>query len=204
MDNFHETTIILSAGESIRFDEVYPKQHIEIQGERIIDRTLRLFPNAYLVAVNPNIAPYYPKIFIPKANRYTSETLLSTQSLWEYENTILFGDVYYTEKTVDIIKKSSNPITFFSDGQDIFALKFKKEQNISKYLEEVIRKAKEPDGNFGRIWELYRLMFGMHQWPAVNGMPALSFIGDQTQDFDTVEDLENFRKGISKNILFNK
>jgi len=199
-----KSTIILAAGESVRFEESYPKQHIEIGGERIIDRILKMFPGAYLVTKNSNIAPDYNKIFVPKAHRYTSETLLSTESLWEYETTVLFSDVYYTDYAIDIILKSSEPITFFTDGQDIFALKFKKDSNMSEILKKVIENAQYPTGNFGRIWELYRHMFGLPQWPAMHGMPALSFINDKTQDFDTVQDLENFRKGISKNILYMK
>jgi len=204
MNTFNETTIILAAGNSVRFGGLYPKQHIEIDGERIIDRTMRLFPDPHLVTKNLSIVPDYDKTFIPAANRYTSETLMSTESLWEHETTVLFSDVYYTDKSAELIKATSNPITFFTDGQDIFALKFKKELNISEHLKTVIENAKRPGGNRGRIWELYRMMFGIPQFPAVTGMSALSFIDDQTQDFDTIQDLKNFRKGISKNILFAK
>jgi hypothetical protein len=193
-----EATIVLSAGESVRFDAPYPKQNIEIGGERIIDRTLRMFPDAYLVAINPEIAPTHQKVFFPNARRYTSETLLSTKSLWGEVTTVLFGDVYYTEEAVDTIRKAK-PTTFFTDGQDIFGLKFN--QDLSGFLETVIEKAATPDGNFGRIWEVYRLMFGLPEWPATPDMPALTFIGDATQDFDTVEDLENFKKGVSKNFI---
>jgi hypothetical protein len=122
------STIVLSAGESVRFDGPYPKQHIEIDGERIIDRTLRMFPDAHLAAINPEIANH-PKVFKPKD---------------------------------------------------------------------------QPDGNHGRIWEVYRLMFGLPHWPATPDLPALTFIGDKTQDFDTVEDLENFKNGISKNFICKK
>jgi len=194
------STIVLSAGESARFDGPYPKQHIEIDGERIIDRTLRMFPDAHLVAIKPEIANH-PKVFKPQAHRYTSETLLSTKSLWGEETTVLFADVYYTEEAVEIIKKST-PTTFFTDGQDIFGLKF--DQDVSGFLREVVAKADQPDGNCGRIWEVYRLMFGLPNWPATSDMPALTFIGDKTQDFDTVEDLDNFKNGISKNLIYAK
>jgi len=196
----HSSTIVLSAGESMRFDGPYPKQHIEIDGERIIDRTLRMFPDAHLIAINPEIANH-PKVFKPKAHRYTSETLLSTKELWKDVTTVLFGDVYYTDEAVEIIKKST-PTTFFTDGQDIFGLKF--DQDVSGFLREVVAKADQPDGNCGRIWEVYRLMFGLPNWPATSDMPALTFIGDKTQDFDTVEDLENFKNGISKNLIYAK
>jgi hypothetical protein len=196
-----ESTIVLSAGESVRFEAPYPKQNIEIDGEKIIERTLRLFPEAYLVAVNPEIAPSYPKVFKPKAYRYTSETLLSTKEIWSDVTIVLYGDVYYTEEAVEIIKKST-PTTFFTDGQDIFGLKF--DQDVSGFLREVVVKADQPDGNAGRIWEVYRRMFGLPNWPATSDMPALTFIGDKTQDFDTLEDLENFKKGISKNFICKK
>lgn len=29
---------VLAAGESVRFEADYPKQHIEIEGERLLDR----------------------------------------------------------------------------------------------------------------------------------------------------------------------
>jgi len=196
------STIVLSAGESVRFDGPYPKQHIEIDGERIIDRTLRMFPDAHLITINPEIANH-PKVFKPKANRYTSETLLSTKDLWGEETTVLFADVYYTEEAVDIIKRAK-PTTFFTDGQDIFGFKFNGRSFVAEFLEKVIEKATNPDGNHGRIWEVYRLMFGLPHWPATQEMPALTFIGDKTQDFDTLEDLENFKKGISKNFICKK
>jgi hypothetical protein len=196
-----ESTIVLSAGESVRFEAPYPKQNIEINGEKIIDRTLRLFPEAYLVAVNPEIAPFHPKVFHPNFRRYTSETLLSTKELWKDVTTVLFGDVYYTEEAVDIIRKAE-PTTFFTDGQDIFGLKF--DQDISGSLREVVKMADQPEGNCGRIWEVYRIMFGLPRWPATQDLPALTFIGDKTQDFDTVEDLENFKNGVSKNFICKK
>lgn len=196
-----EATIVLAAGECVRFEASYPKQNIEIDGEKIIDRILRFFPDAYLVSVNPEIAPNHPKVFFPNARRYTSETLLSTKGLWKEVTTVLFGDVYFTDEAIDTIKKAK-PTTFFTDGQDIFGLKF--DQDVSGFLTQVVDKASTPDGNAGRIWELYRLMFGLPTWPATRDTPHLTFIGDKTQDFDTIEDLENFNKGISKNILCKK
>lgn len=198
-------SFILAAGECVRFGADYPKQHIEVDGERIIDRTIRQFGNPQLVTIGNNIAPDYMNRMNPSAHGFTAESFLSTASYWADDNLVLFGDVFFTDDAAKLIRDCDWPIAFFADGQDIFAVRFKDGEvtRLVGALRSVIASAKEPGGNSGRIWEVYREVFGIEDWPilAEHEKPGIFLIGDETQDFDTLEDLENFQNGKTKNYI---
>lgn len=198
-------SFILAAGESVRFEGGYPKQHIEIDGERVIDRIFRQFGNPYLVTHRDDIAPTYRKRLRPELREFTAETFRSTNPYWGADNLIIFGDVYFTEEAAQSINKCKWPTAFFTDGQDIFAVKFQRREvsNLVPALNIAIALARTPDGNCGRIWEVYRALYGLEAHPILpsHNKQDVFFIGDRTQDFDTVEDLENFRAGKTKNFI---
>ena len=200
--------IILAAGESERFDADYPKQHIVIKNERLIERILRQFADhdPILATHSKDIAPNYTRRVEPYLHRYTAETTLSTRSHWGDETLVLFSDVWFTDEAVETIKGCTAPVSFFTDGQDIFGFRFTAEvwKKMVKALKYVVSKAPHRKGNKGRIWQVYRYLYGFKKWPILptHNKEALTFIGDATQDFDTKEDLESFMNGKSKNILY--
>ena len=207
---------VLAAGESTRFEADYPKQHIEIEGERLLDRIMGQFsaPDArmgdpLLVTHEPERMGWNHEPHIkPSAHRFTAETFLSTERWWGSENWIIFSDVYFTNDAAATIRNCRLPLAFFTCGQDIFAIKFNHTRfhQLIPALEHTISRAELPEGNKGRMWEVYRHIYGMPNWPLEPHMnpKGVVFIGDRTQDFDTVQDLEDFRNGKSKNWMFSK
>jgi hypothetical protein len=198
-------SFVLAAGESVRFQASYPKQHIEINGETLLSRILRSFPEPTLVTHLPHIGPTFSRRFIPQSHRYTSETILSTRHLWSDEATILYSDVYYSDAAIQTINSCTAPLTFFTDGQDIFAIKVRRTHYglFTPSLETAVSRGHLPEGNKGRVWEAYRHLNKSLPWPVkpTDGLPYLTFLSDETQDFDTTEDLGAFHAGNSKNIL---
>ncbi len=202
--------IILAAGESVRFNHPKPKQLMLVEGETVIGRTVRQFRTAapvYVVTKNNALVPRGAKKFVPAARRWTSETLLSTRPLWGRRTIILLGDTYFTDAAVSQILSARSAMTYFSDGQDIFALSFDLSYKplFTKALKYVIAHAEGPNGNYGRLWETYRRLFGLPKHPMLpeDHLPHIDFIGDRTQDFDLYPEYVDFCNGISKNYLFN-
>lgn len=200
---------VLAAGETSRFEADYPKQHIEIEGERLLDRIEKQarWDKALLVTHRGDLE-WRGSMVMPAARRFTSETVLSTEPWWEHFNTVLFSDVWFTDEAMMTIRDCTLPIAFFTGGRDIFAFKFNATRfhQIIPALEYAIQRAPMDGGNHGRIWEVYRHIYGMPTWPLTPEMnpPGVVFIGDRTQDFDTVQDLEDFKAGKSKNYLFSQ
>lgn len=201
---------ILAAGESIRFDAPYPKQHIRIDGERLIDRTRRQFGLFSPRVVTRSASMSYGSWFWPEDNSSTAATTLSTKWLWPKEAgsvLILYSDVYYTDEAVlEIMRHAGDKRpNFFSDGQDIFAFSGRTEDAaLESALATAAANANSDSGNSGRIWEVYRALYGIEAWPITKALkkPGIVFIGDRTQDFDTEADLADFVAGKSKNYIF--
>ena len=202
-------TFILAAGEARRWDGPGLKQWLLVEDYPVLLRTLSRFKD-----FDPVVATHLPEILDnllvdcvrPGKRSCTAETLHSVLRFCGTDNLILFSDVYYTDAAVGIIKNSGE-LQFFTDGQDIFALRITAAwlPGIKTLLEKVIERAHTPEGNEGRLWELYRALVGDEfKFPLIpDDKPRdVTFIGDQTQDFDTLEDYENFKNGKSKNILW--
>lgn len=197
---------ILCAGEQTRWAGATLKQFLFINGEPLIKRTLRLldkWEDVFIVSQHNEFKDLGAKVIKPILRNSTSETALSCIDHLEDKNIFLFGDVYYTEETIKKIL-NSNGLEFFSDGQDLFAVSVP--FGSIEYFNEALLKAIGTGNNNGRIWEAYRAMFGIDTYPMFEGcgQPFITYIGDETQDFDTEEDYTNYLKGISKNIIYGK
>lgn len=194
---------ILCAGKQTRWTGSEPKQLLSVNGEPIIERTLRLAEDAFIVSHRKEFKRF-GNVIRPSFKRSTCETLLSCSKHFTERNIILLGDVYYTEESIDTILKYDGDLQFFSDGQDIFGISFNS-VSMPTFL-TALKIALRSGSNNGRLWEAYRGIFGIDTFPMFEGcgQPCITYIGDETQDFDTEEDYNNYLNGISKNIIYGK
>lgn len=198
--------LILAAGSQQRWNEnnaQYPevKQLLEIDGETLIERIQRQFPGV-VVTNHLKIVARSKKVYRPKKYRWTIETLLDTEELWEGQVRILLGDVYYTDEAAETINECDCGLQFFGTNAELFAISFNDFPFVKHNLEKCVRMHEEDNQleENGRLWTLYRLCEGLKiddhsRFAPKNLCPkgAFTYINDETQDFDTVEDIEHFK-----------
>ncbi len=209
--------LILAAGESERFNGPGFKEFLEVKGEPVIGRVVRMvsergYKHLYTVTDQKALNKAPSKPYSPDgANRWTCETLLSTSSLWPrfQRVAVLLGDTYYTTNSLDTTLYVEKNFCVYSDTQDIFALTYSCTvfDEVRDMLSRIVLAQADGAGhNKGRLWELYR---AWHRLPDHAPVPieetrGVSYepIADRTQDFDTMEEYESFMRGDSKNVLF--
>lgn len=197
--------IILAAGEATRWNGGEPKQLLVIEGRRLIDRTILQFSpygEVHVVTSNDSIMECVGgRAFTPKRNGTTAETLYSARGLWGKRTVVLLGDVAYTKDAVQKIVDYDGELTFFTDCHDIFAISFSWNR-LEKMLIACAIAAQEE----GRLWQVYQNCGGFPDWPPpIDPQPMLTtLIGDETQDFDIVENYMEFIHGKFKNRIYNE
>lgn len=136
-------------------------------------------------------------------SRCASETFLLSEPLWADRTVILLGDVWYSDLTAARIKNSTRDLVFFSDKQDIFAIKFDWAIGENRLLPAASEATQYFMHNDGRLWETYRRLLGIPPKDTLPppSLPCLELISDDTQDFDTWEEYTAWLKGERKNRL---
>ena len=199
------STLILCAGNQDRFDGGIYKQMLLIHGEPLLFRTIRQCEKGFTSVVtkyggfNPP-SPYQTTCYLMAHQaRWTCETIYNTRHLWspDGQTRILLGDVMFTDEAIATIMQNRESMRFYGDTRDFFAISFSAQYApvLSSTLQSLVSKCKTPGTAHCRLLHLYRFM----------GMPdaRLVLIGDDTQDFDTNQDYEQWSRGISKNRLKN-
>ena len=207
----------MAAGEAKRFDADYPKQNCMVPSagnalvaSTVIQRTFNQIGGRAVLVAKPgeDFGLFTPRYDSNLINHTLVGDTLNCRPVWNREgNTvILYSDVFYTDAAIEtIFSHQPEDFTLFTDGQDLFAMSFTPE--FHDRMACALLRAVELGGNGGRDWELFRVLNGgIDKFPYVpeDGMKHLLFIGDRTQDFDTVEDYDDFLAGKSKNVLFNR
>jgi hypothetical protein len=206
--------IILCAGDGTRWGDFrgVPKHLVEIEGQRLIDRTCSQFlsytndvvvvapkdDDRYLI---PNTTTYIPKEFGGRE----LEKFYSSMDEWSTsERTVLvYGDVYFTDEAVETIMTNSDSWKYFcrstpsditgKNCKEIFAIGFmpeKREWMVNSVMS--ILDLKSSTGG----WSLFRLLTGnvdvsksdMSMFNTGNHVE----INDWTEDFDYPVDLETW------------
>ena len=193
-----------------------PKQLSIINGERLVDRTIRLLKEnnveeIYISSNNPIFdSCNVPRLINTKNDFDVKET--ETQGYWldafypvEESVTYLFGDVYYSEEAIKkIVEFKSNRNILF--GSKIALNKLHKNWgepfayivNDYKLFFDGINNVKElfNQGKVERhpiVWELYRYLHGLD----INKHEIIDdyeVIDDETIDIDGPEELEEMQK----------
>jgi len=215
--------LILAAGDGTRWGDFrgVPKHLVDIEGERLIDRTcsqfLKYTDNVVVVGpkdddryVVPGTSLFVPKVFGGRE----LEKFASSMSEWsEDERTVLvYGDVYFTDEAVDVVMNNSDPWKYFcrstpstitgKNCKEIFAISFmpEKRQWMAKAVTLIIDAITTTGG-----WSLFRELTLGTSHVAVSDRRMFETgnhveIDDWTEDFDYPQDLVEWEQRRSGNV----
>lgn len=188
--------VIMADGKGARWNNYQdiPKHFIEIDGETIIGRTVRLL-NQYDKEADVIITSHDPRYELEGARRYEPkhnvlEIDRFTTELIEDDVCFLYGDAYYSEDAIrHIIEDKVEDILFFGNGRSIVAIKIKDASVFSYHVNRVreLFLAGQIEQCIG--WQVYQ---SFQDLPFGEKRIAGKFVSlsDRTQDFNTPEDLK--------------
>lgn len=187
---------IFAGGQNEKWTGDQPKELCEVDSVPVILRTVRLLGK---YNIDPVVVSHKEAVIgaIWKEAKYTSVTapcLAASVMMqqWGNLNCIFLGDVYYTEKALDRIFSIYN--FAYGNEVDLFAMRWtdKEHDDVVKAFDKVMDfflKGKLK----GKLWEAFRVYSGFP--PSVHKIGRnLTFINDETADFDTVEDYAKWLK----------
>ncbi|MCH2183062.1 MAG: NTP transferase domain-containing protein [Mariniblastus sp.] len=199
--------LILCAGNAARWGDYLgvPKQLIPFNGESLLERTERLlrgrgYQDISVISHDERLQVGSCSLFRPERFQYTSETFLSTRSLWGGMTLVLLGDVFYTRNAIDKIVSFKEGVHVFgrrgaslftrSPYGEIFAFSFDR-ASAGEMLEKAERVCADAKaGGRGKIWELYRALAGFSLDEQQFEREIFVSIHDFTDDIDSPEEYE--------------
>lgn len=212
--------IIICAGDATRWGNHLgvPKHLIEIDGERILDRTVRLLKENGIDDIYIVVKRITEDYLVPGAiqsvahlnpENVDADKFLSSRFLWNEKGRtiVLYGDVYFSDNAMKTIATSDiKEWTLFARyGEsfitgtkwgECFAQSFYPD-SISLHEENLYRIADlKKKGYLNRCggWEHYRAMIGLNNGLLNSHVKGSNFveIDDWTDDFDYPIDYERF------------
>lgn len=211
--------IIMCGGKYDSFET--PKQLTEINGEALVERTIRLLKEngveeIFISSNNPVFDKYGERLEHENTYEVIDNKMygywLDAYYPMEEPCVYLHGDVYYSEKAIKTIvnyktdknifignevaknKEHQNwgePFGWIINNQEIF----RKGIDLCKYLQDIGRIKRD----VAISWELYRLLNGLD----VNIQDVLEesylTIADETDDIDYQYEIEKLRKKVKDN-----
>lgn len=218
------TAIIICAGEASRWNNhLNTKKHlIEIEGERLLDRTIRLLKERGITEIYTVVKEITPEYHVEGAAQYKAnlqpekyvdaDKFLSSEELWNKDGRTLvfYGDCYFTDEAMDtIVGFTSKEWTLFCRPNpsritgtrwgECFAQSFYPDDH-ARHRAALLRIARLfKEGVITRCggWEHYRAMVGRSddkiRRPHVMSTNYVE-IDDWTDDFDYPEDYETWQK----------
>jgi len=213
--------LILAAGSGERWGNHLnaPKHLIDIDGEKLIERTARQFGKYAKEIVI--VAPKDPRYGTNQAVHFTPKTdwskemdkFVSSMHMWGDQNVVLvYGDVYFTDQAVEEIMTYSGDWKYFcrpwpskitgKNCKEIFAIYIPPQSH--RHVKESIREIANLQTATGG-WSLFRqLTLGRHGKGADEDKAMFELghhivIDDLTEDFDYPSDYDNWLR--AKNLL---
>ncbi|MEE9366919.1 MAG: hypothetical protein V3W44_09555 [Dehalococcoidales bacterium] len=200
--------IITCAGEAKRWAGETPKQLVDVEGEILLERTVRqclqhgLSP--IVVAEDDRFDVEGAELFMPVASRWWCETALSTQVLWTPgEHVLLLGDVWYSDAGFKVVAETkglhwfgrARPSIITGGSGEVFAVSWDSSSahRLHSALHAGLEHAKTDPDHFlaGSPWQPYRWLCGNPmERHMVLEREIWTEIADWTDDFDSVERYE--------------
>ena len=193
----NNVNIILAAGQQTRWNnnpvKGLPaiKQLVEVKGEILIERIQRQFENSIVVTKTKAISNHSKMVYNPQHNDVTVITLISTYDLWKEWTTILLGDVDYGDNTIELIEDQTEPLMFYGNQKEIFAVKW--HETKSYFLTLTINRLVNDMRwlpKFGKLWNLYRMLIGV-DFRTEKIDKYFTFVSD-CRDFDTQKGYQKY------------
>ena len=216
------SVLILAAGPAWRGWTVEtPKQLALIAGEPVILRTIRQLKERgqeHVIAVTHNkaIQAVVPRYFKPAKFYWRTETLLSTQELWDERTIVLHGDTIYSPKIMDAIVATQEPFMFIGIGNKLHVEAYAftdqdlvlRAANMATDAAYVCEAGPAPEyliaegltpkqcAGFYMVWTFYRALSGLPPvempWLAFNPKIHRIVKNDYTFDIDTPQRYKQF------------
>ncbi len=188
--------IIMADGKGTRWNNFnnIPKHFIEIDGEKIIFRTVRLL-NEMDPGCSVIVTSHDSRYDIPGSQRYEPlNNLLEidrfTEELIEDNICFLYGDTYYSETALrTIIDTSVDPLMFFGNDRSIIAVKIGSGDVFKTHFQKI--KHLFLAGSISRCvgWQIYESYTGGPlESRQING--SFVRIYDRSRDFNTPDDFQ--------------
>jgi choline kinase len=212
--------IIMADGKAKRWNNHTgrPKHLIEIEGEPLLYRTVRLLKkhsveDIYITSHNKDYDIVGTTRYEPINNVYEIDRFYACQPIWARETIFIYGDVYYTEEAIKkIVNDKSKTFRYFGrskaskkgkDHAELFAIKIS-ESNLEKFKEvclQIRNEVEKGEHKKGLGWHTYLDMIGkdhnitideLREYLGKNKLSNFTEINDETDDFDWAKDYDNF------------
>ena len=189
--------IIMADGKGTRWNnhQDIPKHFIEIDGETLLSRTVRLLkekdPDCEVIITSHDpryevegAVRYEPKNNVLEIDRFTRELI-------EDDVCFLYGDTYYSDSSMEmIVGHEVEDLLFFGNEKSIVAVKVKDAGVFQKHMDNVTElflaeKIKDCKG-----WQVYQSFMNL-PFDIKQIADKYIYIKDETKDFNSPEDLEN-------------
>lgn len=188
--------IIMADGKGTRWNNYrdIPKHFIEVNGETLLARTVRLLrendPSCEMIITSHDsryevagARRYEPKHNVLEIDRFTTELI-------EDNICFLYGDTYYSEVSIKtIVDTVAEDLLFFGNERSIVAVKVADAQVFSKHVNRVreLFLAGKIDKCIG--WQVYQSFLGL-PFGEKTITKKYIYLCDDTRDFNSPEDLE--------------
>ena len=193
--------VIMADGKGTRWNNYQniPKHFIEIHGETLLARTVRLLkekdPTCTVIITSHDpryevegAVRYEPKNNVLEIDRFTRELI-------EKDVCFLYGDTYYSEDAMDkIVQMKPEDLLFFGNEKSIVAVKVKDEKLFVQHLDNVTALFLENRIKDCKGWQVYQSFTGLPFDVKQIGEKYI-YIEDGTKDYNAPEDLD-IRKDI--------
>jgi choline kinase len=160
--------IIMADGKGTRWNnhQNIPKHFVEVDGETILARVVRLL-RTFDSAADVIITSHDPRYEIQGARRYEPQNNVLeidrfTAELIENDVCFLYGDTYYSEEAMKkIVTYQNGDVTFFGNHRSIVAIKVTNAQTFTHHVSRVRQLFLE-----GKIpkcigWQVYQSYFSL-------------------------------------------
>lgn len=188
--------IIMADGKGTRWNNYndIPKHFIEVNGETLLARTVRLL-HKYDTGCKVIITSHDPRYEVEGAVRYEpKENVLEidrfTKELIEDNICFLYGDTYYSEESIqEIVNGKTEDLLFFGNEKSIVAIKIEQGDLFQYHYENVRRLFLDGEIDTCKGWQVYQ---SFQNLPFENKQIVQKYVllEDETQDFNEPEDLD--------------
>jgi choline kinase len=213
-----DRVIILCDGRAERWSLPVPKHKTIINGEPLINRTVRLLKknrisDIWITSHDSTYSIPGTKRFEPANNQYKIDQFWACRSIWENQSRIIFlyGDVYFSEQAIETIcDYCVDNYAYFqrTKGSEITGKKCKegfafKVENIGKF--KTACEFLHNDAKSGLVEMNHNLSAYLEGMPRANYCLDYYGIGphgveidDETDDFDCESDVETWKEYTKK------
>lgn len=192
--------IIMADGKGTRWNNYLdkPKHLIEINGEILIQRTIRLLnkyaPDSKVIVTSHDkrynfdgATRYEPKHNILEIDRFTEELI-------EDDICFLYGDTYYTENTLKkIINSKTDDILFFGNEKSIVAILIKNSKLFKYHVDNVRKLFLDNKIKACKGWHVYQSFLGL-EFDKKQIKEKYVVIDENTTDYNTPEEYEKVKE----------